>query len=159
MKALTIKSPWAFLIACGVKNIENRTWKTNFRGRIFIHQSKNGIEVKDRGFPFSSEQLKVLVSLIGKPPREYNNFNDIEWLKFFVNGGKKNRNSAIIGSVDIVDCVIGSPKNGVWAEYTEYDDEKPIYNWILANPKLYKNPIMDIKGSLSLWELNMEEPE
>ena len=37
MKALSIKQPWASLIAHGIKDIENRTWKTNFRGRIYIH--------------------------------------------------------------------------------------------------------------------------
>ena len=39
MKALSIKQPWASLIAHGIKDIENRTWKTNFRGRIYIHAS------------------------------------------------------------------------------------------------------------------------
>ena len=37
MKALTIKQPWASLIAHGVKDIENRTWKTKYRGKILIH--------------------------------------------------------------------------------------------------------------------------
>lgn len=32
MKVITIKQPWASLIVSGLKNIENRTWKTNFRG-------------------------------------------------------------------------------------------------------------------------------
>ena len=37
MKALTIQQPWAGLIACGAKRIENRTWKTNYRGPLAIH--------------------------------------------------------------------------------------------------------------------------
>jgi len=36
-KALTIKQPWASLIINGRKDIENRTWKTNYRGRVWIH--------------------------------------------------------------------------------------------------------------------------
>ena len=32
-KVITVKQPWARLIAQGVKNIENRTWKTNYRGQ------------------------------------------------------------------------------------------------------------------------------
>ena len=40
MKALSIRQPWAWLIAQGVKNIENRTWHTKFRGRILIHAGK-----------------------------------------------------------------------------------------------------------------------
>ena len=39
MKTITIKQPWAQFIAEGIKDIENRTWKTNFRGRVLIHAS------------------------------------------------------------------------------------------------------------------------
>jgi hypothetical protein len=28
MKCLTIRQPWAELIAAGIKRVENRTWKT-----------------------------------------------------------------------------------------------------------------------------------
>lgn len=40
MKVLTIKQPWATLIAEGIKTYEFRTWKTNYRGRILIHAGK-----------------------------------------------------------------------------------------------------------------------
>jgi ASCH domain len=36
-KAITIKQPWASLIMAGLKDVENRTWKTNFRGTLAIH--------------------------------------------------------------------------------------------------------------------------
>ncbi|HTV55212.1 MAG TPA: ASCH domain-containing protein, partial [Terriglobia bacterium] len=39
MKALSIRQPWAWLIVNGFKPIENRSWNTNFRGRILIHAS------------------------------------------------------------------------------------------------------------------------
>lgn len=39
MRSLTIKQPWASLIVEGIKDIENRTWKTHFRGRIYVHAS------------------------------------------------------------------------------------------------------------------------
>ncbi|RZJ91586.1 MAG: ASCH domain-containing protein, partial [Chryseobacterium sp.] len=39
MKSLSIKQPWASLIASGIKDIENRTWATKYRGRIYIHAS------------------------------------------------------------------------------------------------------------------------
>lgn len=41
MKALSIKQPWAWLIVNGYKNIENRTWKTKFRGEFLVHASKS----------------------------------------------------------------------------------------------------------------------
>jgi len=40
MKALSIKQPWAWLIARGIKNIENRGWEGRYRGRLLIHASK-----------------------------------------------------------------------------------------------------------------------
>ena len=43
MKVLSVKSPWAGLIADGIKHIENRTWRTKYRGTILIHRSgENG---------------------------------------------------------------------------------------------------------------------
>lgn len=41
MKALSIKQPWATMILCGPKHVENRTWETNYRGRLLIHAGKN----------------------------------------------------------------------------------------------------------------------
>jgi hypothetical protein len=40
MKALSIKQPWANLIASGEKTIETRTWKTSYRGPLLIVSSK-----------------------------------------------------------------------------------------------------------------------
>ena len=37
MKTLSIRQPWAWLIVSGQKDVENRSWKTNFRGRILVH--------------------------------------------------------------------------------------------------------------------------
>jgi len=45
MKVITIKQPFATLIAEGLKEYEFRTWKTNYRGEIFIHAGK-GIDKK-----------------------------------------------------------------------------------------------------------------
>ena len=41
MKAITIKQPFASLIAAGVKEYEFRTWKTKYRGEILIHAGKS----------------------------------------------------------------------------------------------------------------------
>lgn len=40
MKAISVKQPWAWLIVHGFKDIENRTWATDFRGEVLIHASK-----------------------------------------------------------------------------------------------------------------------
>ncbi|MFM9533646.1 ASCH domain-containing protein [Lysinibacillus sp. IITD104] len=40
MKAITIKQPWATLIALGEKRFETRSWQTKYRGPIAIHAGK-----------------------------------------------------------------------------------------------------------------------
>ena len=40
MKVLTIKHPWATLIAEGYKEYEFRTWNTKYRGELLIHAGK-----------------------------------------------------------------------------------------------------------------------
>lgn len=40
MKVLTIKQPYASLIAEGLKRYEFHTWKTNYRGDFLIHAGK-----------------------------------------------------------------------------------------------------------------------
>lgn len=40
MKALTVSQPYAGLIADGLKFVENRRWKTSYRGWLAIHAGK-----------------------------------------------------------------------------------------------------------------------
>jgi len=46
VKALSLRQPWAYLVANGIKSIENRKWKTKFRGLALIHASKGYDEWK-----------------------------------------------------------------------------------------------------------------
>lgn len=39
MKVVSLKEPFATLINNGFKKIETRSWKTNYRGELFIHAS------------------------------------------------------------------------------------------------------------------------
>jgi predicted transcriptional regulator len=153
MKALSIKQPWASLIAHGIKDIENRTWKTNFRGRIYIHAS--GIRVKSEVLDnyistemFIDVQKKIRSKGIEERTADYLSKEPI---------------SAIIGEVDIIDCVVNHPS--IWADKTEYEqvgnalyykNDKPTYNWVLANPVLYEKPILNVKGKLSFWEPDID---
>ena len=41
MKCISLKQPYADLLASGKKTIEIRKWNTNFRGPFLIHASKN----------------------------------------------------------------------------------------------------------------------
>jgi hypothetical protein len=39
-RALSIRQPYAWLVANGVKDIENRTWFPNYRGEFLIHAAQ-----------------------------------------------------------------------------------------------------------------------
>lgn len=41
MKTITIKQPFASLIAEGLKKYEFRTWRTKYRGEVLIHAGKS----------------------------------------------------------------------------------------------------------------------
>lgn len=58
MKALAIKQPWAWLIVNGYKDVENRTWKTSFRGEFLIHASKG--EFDKAGYDWVKKNLSYI---------------------------------------------------------------------------------------------------
>lgn len=41
MRVITLKQPWATLVAEGLKKYEFRSWKYNYRGEILIHAGKS----------------------------------------------------------------------------------------------------------------------
>lgn len=79
MRALSIMQPWAWLIVHGHKDVENRTWHTNYRGPVLIHAGKK----------FDGEDDEWDWPDIAKPAE-------------FGMGG-------IVGQAEIVDCVASSP--------------------------------------------------
>jgi hypothetical protein len=40
LKALAIRQPYAWLVVHGIKDVENRSWPTRYRGPFFVHASK-----------------------------------------------------------------------------------------------------------------------
>lgn len=79
MKALSIRQPWAWLIAEGIKDIENRTWKTDYRGKLIIHASKLWDQ---EGYEFITYKKRGWV-----PGKNYHHYG------------------MILGIVEMVDCV------------------------------------------------------
>ena len=143
-KVLSVKQPWAYLLCSGIKDIENRTWKLpeKYKGeRVLIHASAK----RDSRLNPMSRSL----------------FTENQWESVLgrkIDGifEKMLIPSAIIGSVEIVGCVINH--QSIWAEKSHYEVNlalhplRPIYNWVLANPILYEKPIFGVKGKLGFWE-------
>jgi hypothetical protein len=91
MKALSIIMPWSWLILHGGKDIENRTWKTDYRGRILIHASKNV-----SAYYYSGISCRLQTA----------DLPSYEEIKKYC--------GCIFGSVELADCVQGY--NSPWAE-------------------------------------------
>lgn len=105
---LSVRQPYAWAIIAGIKDVENRDWSTKIRGRIFIHAGMNKHELVDKMDHLRRNGVK-------KIPKE-------EDMTF----------GAIIGSVEIVDCV---EKHGSkWYA-------KGNVGFLLANPKRLKVPV------------------
>ncbi|MFZ1125997.1 MAG: ASCH domain-containing protein [Candidatus Baltobacteraceae bacterium] len=78
-RALSIRQPWAWAILYGGKRVENRTWYTSFRGRIFIHA---GLTVDREAFEGLEDVIRAVPA--PRPPAVC---------------------GALIGLATIVDCV------------------------------------------------------
>lgn len=144
IKVLSIKAPFAQLIAFGYKDIENRTWKTDYRGRVYIHVPK--VEAGSVYQILTKEQkdfvkMKMIKDHLYQKGQSLHEFCPKRW-----NNVIESR-SSIIGYFDLVDCV--QNHSSVWAEHGEN-----IWNWVVENPMFYDIPRQNIKGKLGLW--NME---
>jgi len=152
VKTLSVKQPWASLIISGVpflesepvpgklgsstvswkgkvilKDIENRNWPTTFRGRICIHATKRNDDF-DSTFRFLCER-------IGLAPM-------IALMSF----SQRLPHGAIIGEIDITDCVTQS--NSPWFTGP--------YGFVLENPVMYDKPL-PCHGRLGFWEPSVEK--
>jgi len=133
-KALSIKQPWAWLICAGWKDIENRNWSTDFRGRIYVHAGKQW-----DSYPKDFNDLETIAQ------------GDSDLLESLVNYCAFNRKSpnkvgCIIGEIDIVNCVSESSSQWFLGEY----------GFVLANPILFDKPI-PCKGRLGFFSPELTE--
>lgn len=105
--ALSIRQPWAWLILHAGKDIENRNWRTLFRGRVLIHASQG--MTNDEYF-VGYEAWRRFARIDG------NRFPAKSQLE---RGG-------IVGEAEIVDCVTSHPSPWFVGQY----------GFILRNPKV-----------------------
>lgn len=129
MKAITIKEPWASMIACGFKVMETRSWPTSYRGRIAIHAGK-GKPDKDwmKNVPEMMEMVGEIhpgciiayadlvdcVPITDKLIREVKN-NHSEYISGFYEVG---RYAFVLDNIQPIEPVIVKGKQRIW-NYTE----------------------------------------
>ncbi len=131
MKVISLTEPFATLIKEKKKRIETRSWKTSYRGELYIHASSTRV-------PKEWKENKELMNLVQ------------EELTF----GK------IICKCNLVDCIemteewIDKIKKKQPEEYACGIYEKGRYAWVLEKIEPLEEPIT-VKGHLGIW--NYEE--
>lgn len=133
MKVLSLTEPFATLILNGYKCVETRSWKTSYRGELYIHASMTKISK--------------------------NNLEDKELMSLVEN--KKMNFGYIICKCNLVDCVymtkeyVKQMKDKNYQEYICGGYEEGRYAWILENITPLKTPIK-AKGQLNIWNFYNE---
>ena len=126
IRALTVRQPWAALIASGDKRWETRPMRTHYRGLLVIHA----------GAAWTSSQRMVLGSLPSAPP---------EPLVF----------GACLAVVEVTGCVEITPEvyaSHIAAERGAGDWTPGRFAWRLEGVRRLESPIA-CRGQLGLWRL------
>lgn len=132
MKALSVRAPWWWAILHG-KPVENRSWSTAFRGRIWIHASKwwNLDEVSDDFYEIKRMAGEDQLSMPFPDADENEPFGMAMRLAC----------GCIVGTVEIVDCVTAHPSAFFVGRY----------GFVLRNPVAIEKP-WPAKGALGFFE-------
>ena len=167
MKTLSVKQPYASFVCHGIKTVENRTWKTDYRGKVLIHASGSNFAYPDFAF-LPKKYQKELLCRVEKDdwndaPQSMLNYCELlrltytfygkdidkqeppqEWLKEAVkNHGYYLPSQAIIGECTLSDIIKDSKD-----DFAEPNN----YHWIITDPFIYDKPITNVVGRLRLWE-------
>lgn len=136
MKALSIRQPWAWLIAQGYKDIENRTWPTRFRGRVLIHASKGmtRVEYEDVAEFVRDINRTNLVERNGVQPIVLPAFDQLK------RGG-------IVGVATVDGCVAPGDRTSTW-----HMDDRYGFHLFDAKPL----PFVECKGALNFFTVPPE---
>lgn len=122
MKVITLKQPWATLVAEGIKQYEFRSWQIKYRGNILIHAGKgidkNAMErVKDLNLEYPQSQIvaEVKIEDVIECDKEFNDY--INSLNSVAYGNNKQRDGyawklKVIKKINDNKQISG--KQGIW---------------------------------------------
>lgn len=133
MKVLSLTEPCATLIKEKKKLVETRSWKTTYRGELYIHASSTSI-------PKEWRENEEFMGLVKDKPLNFGN---------------------IICKCNLVDCIymtkeyVENMKKNNHQEYICGKYKEGRYAWILENIQTLDNPIK-AKGHLNIWNYENE---
>lgn len=129
MKCISIKQPWAWLIVNRYKPVENRKWKTKYRGPILIHASKG----------FDWDGLSQLYNLTYSAFCEVVYHFKIDLAIRKINAGEF---GGIVGRANLTDCV------------TEFDSPYFFGPYGFVMEQRHTLPFQLMKGQLGIFEVD-----
>lgn len=140
MKALTVRQPWASLIATGVKRVETRSWSTKHRGLLAIHAAL--------GFNKEEQQFALTPCIRGKLTK--------------AGVDQELPRGGFVALVDLIDCIrvekqqtaFETMRNFMPREAAEFELQVGYfapgrYMWILDN--IRPIPYVPARGQQGLW--------
>lgn len=141
MKAFSIQQPWGSLICAGIKDVENRKWalkKTPLT--VLIHVGAKRHKIDEETMP-----------LVWANPIE-----DAQTMGL-IGGIKDMPTSAIIGVATIDGCIadLDDPHPSIWAQ----EGPGAEYHWYMRDVKLFKEPILNVKGKLGIFDVPEITPD
>lgn len=168
-QAISIRQPWAWAIISGFRSVELRTWATSFRGTIAVHAGQSRSDMVDSVESFLRNLHPMIDDAILSA--DVNAEAGIGSYPVIRGGRPVNPASqfhfgAIIGTVDIVDCLTVAEASAM-IEVPERADGSPAarihpmdwvgegldcYVWLLQNAVKFANPI-EARGKLSLFTM------
>jgi len=149
MKALSIKQPWAALITMGLpvfEPVDNRDGSTSvkFKGRVVVKTIENRTWPLPKGFALPQRIYIHTGKRLDNDALEWLLHQRLPaWSVLMLHSPLLGR-GAIIGEVDIVDCI--SESDNPWFSGP--------YGFVLKNPVAYAKPI-PYKGKLGFFEVNL----
>lgn len=124
MKVLSIKEPWASLIMNGTKKIETRSWKTKYRGEIYIHASLSKTKItkpevyeliKDMNFKCGYIICKCnLVDCIYMTDEYVNDMKINHYEEYICGHYEVGRYAWIVEDVRVIEPIEAKGKLGLW---------------------------------------------
>lgn len=144
LRALTVRQPWAWAIAHGGKDVENRSWPTSYRGLLAIHAGARWDE--------DGAWDRRVIDAASKDQHPGGYFDPPLKVEFDTGTGRTlrllsdNRRfvlGAVIAVAELVDVTRGD--SSPWAVPGEF-------HWRLANVRPLDEPV-PCKGRLGLWTL------
>ncbi|TVQ38093.1 MAG: hypothetical protein EA384_10115 [Spirochaetaceae bacterium] len=175
VNCLSVPNPISYLVCYGIKDVENRTWRTDYRGTLYIHSAGR---ISFRGMPdFSRFPMPVM--------REFDTImsqiQDIEqqssYIGFVENGvtvmlqREEKQPISVINEYALLSdvynhyrsedqdpffhagAIIGSVElsdivnnsDSAWAEEGKF-------HWVLSNPVRFKIPLANIPERSGIWK-------